>query len=171
MTKSPMLWGAGLACALGAAVAGNALGSTPVVDRPTIGFYYQTHDAAPYPVGASSAPLPDHYPLVTRSGIVPVAELGTRGLYSQARYRPDSYAVNDGPAGYAPPGGNPEASSPDYEFGDSSPTRNDGATPGRQATASAETGPAAPLQLASGPASVSSGKARMIDVNATLAMR
>ena len=87
MTKSPVLWGAGLACALGGAVAGTALGSTPVVDRPIIGTFTQAHDSASLSRGDGAAALPDHYPLITRHGTIPVEQLAERGLYSQTRFR------------------------------------------------------------------------------------
>lgn len=173
MIKSPMLWGAGLACALGgAAVAGNALGSTPILDRPTFGSYYQSHDIAEG-IEAAREPLPDHYPLVTRAGTIPVGELSMRGLYSQRRYRALAYYTDYVPA---------EATSDEYrsdwdqryaaldesqQIGDPSP-----GTDLRDDAADASSTPAEPLQLAAGPANVSSqGNARLVDVHATLAMR
>ena len=99
MTNSPLLWGAGLACALGGAIAGNALGSTPVADRSAIAMFYQEHATASD--GSQDAhALPDHYPLVTRSGVVPVTELSERGLFSQRRYQPVFAAIAE--ADYAP---------------------------------------------------------------------
>lgn len=162
MTKSPILWGAGLACALGGAFAGNAVGSTPPLDRSTIAMIYQSHvgavqDARPREL------LPNHYPLVTMQGTVPVTELATRGLYSQRRYRALFQAVDYTPvqseaatdpaeayAGYQTPGESAQA-------GDTQPTEV----------------PAQPLQLAAGPATVAitRGNAKLIDVQATLAMR
>lgn len=97
MIKSPALWGVGLACALGGAVAGNAVGSTPILERSAIAAFYQTHDAAVDEASSGDA-LPDHYPLVTREGTVPVAALSDRGLYSQRRYRAVTLAANYEPA-------------------------------------------------------------------------
>lgn len=172
MSKSTVLWGAGLACALGGAVAGNALGSTPVLDRPTIGNFYQMHQTAGEQ-DTGREPLPDHYPLVTRSGTVPVAELGMRGLYSQARYR--AYGYSDGytsaelaTADYQPPeNSRPYHGRDDTGMGDP--------VPNTQAPLGAGAGPsesAGPLQLAAGPAALGAGgSAKLIDVKATLAMR
>jgi hypothetical protein len=87
MTEAPLLWGAALACALGGAVAGTALGSTPMTDRSALESYYQTHRTAADDQLENRA-LPDRYPLVTGSGVVPVEQLSDRGLFSQARYRP-----------------------------------------------------------------------------------
>lgn len=145
-------------------MAGNALGSTPVLDRATIEAFYQMHDTAGQD-GAEQELLPDHYPLVTRKGTVPVAELGTRGLYSQARYR--SYAYADyAPVEFAAAEYQPAESSAHYETTDASVRIGDPGEP------PAEAAPAAPLQLAAGPATISKrGGAKMIDVQATLAMR
>lgn len=88
MTKSPVLWGAGLVLAAGAAAAGNALGSLDPVDRGYALAYWQDHPVPstgrnPRPIAAT----PDRYPLVTPAGTVPVDRLADRGLYSQRRYR------------------------------------------------------------------------------------
>jgi hypothetical protein len=88
MTQAPVLWGAALACALGGAMAGNALGTTPVTDRVALDSYYQTHETSATTRQHGNNPPPDHYPLVTRNGVVPVEQLSDRGLFSQARYRP-----------------------------------------------------------------------------------
>ena len=166
MTKSPMLWGAGLACALGGAVAGNALGSTPVLDRSTIATFYQTHESAE-PLAREGQPLPDHYPLVTLNGTVPVGELAMRGLYSQARYRAYAYAVD-----YVPSEVHVEEWQPNEDWrpqvtdeplaiGDPAPQ-----------PAVPESDAVEPLQLAAGPASIAGeGQAKTVDVNAALAMR
>ena len=167
MTKSPILVAAALACALGGAAAGSALGSTPVTDRSIVGDYYQTHASADTDV-APQGYLPNHYPLVTRQGTVPVAELATRGLYSQARYR--AYAetadhramelanVADGPAPFSA-----ETNTHTPERGDSSDRSDQPET--RHA-------PAAPLHLAQGPATLrGEGGAKLIDVAASLALR
>lgn len=169
MTVSPMLWGAGLACALGGAIAGNALGSAPPLDRSTIATYYQTHETTEGLAPEGERP-PDHYPLVTRSGTVPMGELAMRGLYSQARYRAYLYAADYKPA---------EAVYQEYQPGEEwrdAPTRaalalgDPAPEPGPEADAESEA--SEPLQLAAGPASVDpEGRAKLVDVNATLAMR
>lgn len=154
MTKSPILWGAGLACALGGAIAGNALGSTPMTDRAAIGLFYQTHDMANANGGDARA-LPDHYPLVTRRGVTPVEQLSDRGLFSQARYRSfEAVAVAADSYSYDDPG--------------PGPAFEDDAVP--QVQMAEPTSPQPPLALAEGPAQVN-GQARIIDVQATLAMR
>lgn len=173
MITSPMLWGAGLACALGGAIAGNALGSTPPLDRSTIAMMYQSHESAA-PDVAAREPLPDHYALVTREGTVPVAELSTRGLYSQARYRAYLHAADYGDEGMAAPGYDPDADFAHYTAGDDSVRIGDPvephARPTLPETQMAERGE--PLQLAAGPVEVTTqGNARLIDVEATLAMR
>ena len=162
-----MLWGAGLACALGGAVAGNALGSTPPLDRSTIAMMYQSHETA-LPDQVERAPLPDHYPLVTRSGIIPVAELATRGLYSQARYR--AYLQAADYALYQPSTDEYryDGEQAGYTIEDASVRTADAEVAARPASHEAE--PATPLQLAAGPVAVE-GRAKLIDVGATLAMR
>ena len=168
MTKSPMLWGAGLACALGGAVAGTALGSTPILDRPVSGSLYQSHDDTASQ-GQGERQLPDHYPLVTREGTVPVAQLAERGLYSQSRYRGYYYAD------YTPPEAQLDEYRPGEEWRDEA-TREAFAMADRAASpdpaSEPETQAGQPLQLAAGPASVESqGEAKLVDVNAALAMR
>ena len=171
MIKSPMLWGAGLACALGGAVAGNALGSSQPLDRSTIGMLYQSHEM-PMQEPRASEPLPDHYPLVTRSGTVPVAELSTRGLYSQARYRALLYAADYGPdefvADYQP-----DPNFARYETADESVRIGDAAAEEPETVAHADQPDASPpLALGDGPATVEpEGRAKLIDVKAALAMR
>lgn len=152
MTKSPVLWGLGLACALGGAIAGNAVGSAPVTDRPTIQMLYQAHKTASIgPHGQRL--LPNHYPLVTRAGVVEVAKLSDRGLFRQARYRPSSPG-----AGYAS----------DANDGDPGLAFDDDA----MAEPVAATG-YAPAQAALDTQGFSqvSGHAKIIDVQAMLAMR
>lgn len=104
MTRSPMLWGAGLVCALGGAIAGTGLGSSPVAASATTEYYQKHETSAGRESTAAVAVMPDRYPLVTARGTVPVEQLSERGLFSQARYRvidrqafvePDSYGAGD----------------------------------------------------------------------------
>lgn len=95
MNTTPLFLGACLACALGGAVAGTTLGSAPVLDRPELGAVlpqsigpHEDRDGS-----AKIAATPDHYPLGTPQGTVPVGQLSDRGLFSQARYSPDPYPV------------------------------------------------------------------------------
>lgn len=171
MTMSPMLWGASLACALGGAVAGNALGSTPILDRPTIGSFYQSHEDSVSGREAEDERPPDHYPLKTRAGIVPVAELGMRGLYSQARYRavayyqPVEYTAAD--YGLAEPIERHDVAIDTAGSGYDRPAE---VSPVPESAAESE--PPPPLQLAAGPATVpAEGRAKMIHVPDVLAMR
>lgn len=151
MTMSPMPLLAVLACALGGAIAGNAVGSSPVTDRSTVETYYQSHASAPLDVAEQRA-LPDHYPLVTGRGVVPVAELSDRGLFSQARYRRlEAFVDYPSMEGDVGPGEN----FIDGEPGDLGPPVPE---------------PPPPLELARGPAQLPGG-AKMIDVQAALAMR
>lgn len=146
MTEAPVLWGAALACALGGAVAGNALGSTPITDRSALESYYQAHEKAAIDQHENRA-LPDRYPLVTRSGVVPVEQLSDRGLFSQARYRPVlALAAHDETYDDDP--------GPGFEEVDQY------ASPPSQAASQAEA--ATNAQTA--------GQAKIIDVRATLAM-
>ena len=165
MSKSPMLWGAGLACALGGAIAGNALGSAPVLDRSTVATLYQTHETAE-PIMRDGEMPPDHYPLVTKAGTVPVGELSMRGLYSQRRYRAFAYAADYAPA---------EVHVDEWRYDeDWRPQASDQALAvGDPAPEAADAGEAEePLQLAAGPASIAAeGQAKTVDVNAALAMR
>lgn len=154
MTNSGILWAASIGCALGGALAGNAVGSTPVTDRSAIEMFYQLHETA-YAERQDESVPPNHYPLVTRSGVVPVAQLSDRGLFNQARYR--SYDI-----------------AADYASGDAGPGFVDSydvepEAPRVEATA-VEQSASQPLSLAAGPAQVA-GHAKIIDVQATLAMR
>lgn len=172
MTWSPVLWGASLASALGGALAGNAVGSTPMLDRPTIGNFYQSHEDSAVGVEAVSQPLPDHYPLVTPEGVIPVAALSTRGLYSQARYRPYAYAGD-----YLPP----EPGIGDYSadhFAEQSALEPHLATAdhreeaeGRPTAQDSGTAASESAGFDSGPLTVARGRAKLIDVEATLALR
>lgn len=165
MTKSPILWGAGLACALGGAVAGNALGSTPVLDRPTVGAFYQQHDLDYNE--ATQEPLPQHYPLVTREGTVPVAALSDRGLYSQRRYRAVAVAAEYTPA-EAEALSSYEPTPVSYSSGDESLAVGDPG-PGRAITGDMQPVAASPLQLEA-PATVrASGNAKTVSVTLALA--
>lgn len=90
MNLSPVFLGTCLACALGGAIAGSSLGSTPVLARADTDTFAPADVAASYqPIAVSepNQPTPDHYPLVTPRGTVAIADLSNRGLYSQARYR------------------------------------------------------------------------------------
>lgn len=155
MTLSPMAWGIGLAVALGGAIAGNAVGSTPVADRSTVAMFYQSHQTALADSPTRRA-LPNHYPLGTGSGVVEVAQLSEHGLFSQSRYRTTHASV-----AYA-------------HADDSDPGRGLGETyaqPGALTAPSADApAPAQPPSLAQGMAQVA-GQAKIIDVQATLAMR
>ena len=160
MTIPMPLWGAGLVCALGGAFAGNALGSVPMLDRSTLQTYYQSHeDNAAEERGEV---LPDHYPLVTREGTVPVAALSERGLYSQARYRAFAYAYTGDP-GPAP--------LPEYPEVEDAPAEAATTVAAEVVVNEAVEPPAtAPLRLAAGPAAVASaGQAKLIDVTLALA--
>lgn len=152
MFKAPALYGAVLACALGGAIAGNALGSTPVVDRSVITALYQFHET-PAPATEDERRPPDHYPLVTRGGVVPVAQLSDRGLFSQARYRAPDWGYA-GEVHYDPV---PELK--EVEMPAPQPEQEP------VALAAVE-----PLQLEDGPARVT-GQAKIIDVEAALALR
>ena len=174
MTMSPMLWGASLACALGGAVAGNALGSTPILDRPTIGSFYQSHEDSVSGREAEGERPPDHYPLTTRSGTVPVAELGMRGIYSQARYRAVTYAADYHPVEFTVADYGPTEAIERYE--DAIDNTGSGYDRPEEASSMPETAAKsdvpAPLQLAAGPATVpAEGRAKMIHVPDVLAMR
>jgi hypothetical protein len=144
------------------------LGSTPILDRPTIGTFYQTHEDNGFENAGERESPPDHYPLETRAGTVPVAELGMRGLYSQARYRALTYAyVSD----YRPAEFAADYQPASYESDDESVRIGDPA-PAARLPESPEARPEAPLQLAAGPASIApEGQAKLIDVQATLALR
>ena len=173
MTHSPFLWLAGVACALGGAVAGHALGSAPVIHRPAIERLYQSHDDGAVSDRASYA-LPDHYALVTRNGTVPAAELADRGLYSQERYR-DLYATADYEAASHAEADDPDPASRSQYWGDDEALRiGDPALQPEMVPANlgADERPSEPLTFADGAEAASqTGDARLIDVSATLAMR
>lgn len=156
MTRSSILWGVGLACAVGGAWAGNAVGSAPITDRSMIGMFYQSHETA-HVDGRRQRVLPNHYPLVTRTGTVPVAQLSERGLFSQARYRFDQAGAE-----YAADGPGPGREDMDRE--EVAAAQHD------SAFAIAEAQSAQPLAMTAGPGQIA-GQAKTINVPATLAMR
>lgn len=156
MARSSILWGVGLTCAVGGAWAGNALGSAPITDRSTIGMFYQSHETA-YADGENQRALPNHYPLVTRTGTIPVAELSDRGLFSQARYSAHRVAAD-----YAADGPGPGLDEMDRE--EMAPAQY------HSAVVVPEARPVQPLAMDDGPAQIA-GRAKTIDVQATLAMR
>lgn len=167
MSRSPMLWGAGLACALGGAVAGTALGSTPILDRPALGTYYQSHETAPGSSTAEGRVLPDHYPLVTREGTIPVAALADRGLYSQRRYRALYPSYDTTEAQFAEASYQVEADEPQFSSHSAGLSVGD-PEPEQAAPTEAEQ----PLDLAAGPSTLTAaGRAKTIDVETALAMR
>lgn len=154
MISSPTLWGAGLACALGGAIAGNSLGSTPMTDRFEIEAFYQSHEPTVIADRPERRALPDRYPLVTRNAVVPVAELSNRGLFSQARYR----AFEPAPVLVFEDAARPQ---PDFE------TREPIGAPRAQPT---RPEPAHPPESARGPAQTTE-QGENIDVQLTLTMR
>lgn len=161
MMSSPILWGAGLACALVGAVAGSAVGSTPMLDRSTIAELASVGSGGGEAGGGASAArnalLPDHYPLVTRQGTVPVAALSTRGLYSQKRYQV-AMLYNDGEAAMHDAPYDPDADGLHY----ASEPPSLGAVPAM---------PDGPHEVSAGPATDQhDGEAKIIDVSATLAL-
>lgn len=160
MMSSPKLWGVGLVCALAGAVAGSAVGSTPMLDRSTIGDLALVGGGGGGGSGAnavSKALLPDHYPLVTRQGTVPVAALSTRGLYSQKRYRV-AMLYDDGEAAMHDAPYDPDA--------DGSPSAS--GAPSWRAVASVPDGP---HEVSVGPTvDPHDGEAKIIDVSTTLAL-
>lgn len=160
MPNAPALWGAGLACALGGAIAGNALGSVQPIDRSVLTELYQSHDLSEESAFSGSRP-PDHYPLVTRAGTVPVGELGMRGLYRQARYQPRVYAAD-----YTVSDVHVEEYRPSEDWRPE--TEHQASRVEVEAAAEAEE----PLQLAGGPVALPArGEAKSIDVDAVLALR
>lgn len=153
MANSGILWAASVGCVVGGALAGNALGSTPVADRSAIEMFYQLHETAHIDHQDEDVP-PDHYPLVTRNGVVPVAQLSERGLFSQPRYRSSSVASDYVSATPGPGSVGSHTLEPDAELTESMAVEPNGVPP---------------LPLAEGPAQVA-GNARIIDVQATLAL-
>jgi hypothetical protein len=151
------------------------LGSTPVLDRPTAGTFYQQHETA-YNATAEQEALPDHYPLVTRDGVVPVAALSDRGLYSQNRYRAVAYAVDYTPseaiaqADYEPAPVRYSSDDEGLSVGDPAPLSRAAAIQPAVATTPANA-PQAPLALAQPAAVQSNGTAKTINVEVALAMQ
>lgn len=131
---------------------GNAVGSSPVTDRSTMEMFYQLHETA-YADRQDERVPPNHYPLVTRSGLVPVAQLSDRGLFSQSRYRSDDLAL-----GYAGDDPGPGIAEVDTQ------------SPSSVQFVEEASYSSPPLALADGLAQVT-GQAKTIDVQATLAMR
>lgn len=166
MPVSPMTCGAALASVVAGALAGDALGSAQMLDRSALGAYYQSHeDAKPAEANRDERP-PDHYPLVTPTGTIPVAALSTRGLYSQARYQAVAYADAYQPVEFTAVDYEPDLG-PDVV--DSSSLGNSDPEPTPNPVAVSK--PKEPLQLASGPTSLEpAGRAKVIDVQAALAL-
>lgn len=151
MAKFTVIAIAVVAAGMVAGMAGDAVGSAPMLPRSTIAQFYQQHDGAP-PVPNGKVPPPDQYPLVTPGGTIPVGGLALRGLYSQARYLMAAQLPDDGP------GGIPVTAS----MVEPAP-RSAGDDP---AIAEQEPSPPSPVSVPEG-----GGSARTIDVAAALAMR
>ncbi len=82
----PCWCAAGLTAVVAGAVSGSMIGTTPIVDRAgdEANPYYPApaapHDAVPaFADARPTEPLPDHYPLVTPRGTIPVAALASHG--------------------------------------------------------------------------------------------
>ena len=151
-----------IAGGMGAGVAGNAVGSAPMLPTSTIARLYPQHDVAA-PVLAGNIPPPDQYPLVTPDRIIPVTGLALRGLYSQARYLAPADLYYDGAGGDPgePPATAAAAAEPPRQVAGGEAAAATGVQePGAGAVASAE-----PARESAG------GMARTIDVAAALAMR
>lgn len=103
MELSPRVLGVSAAVLVAGILGGAALGTVPPMQQRgvldslpearTLAFDHR-----------AQGDLPDHYPLITRTGRFEVHELGERGLYSQARYAyrnvyayyPEEEGVEDG---------------------------------------------------------------------------
>lgn len=162
MTQRPIFLGACLACALGGAIAGTSLGSTPVLSPADAADPANSAVAqqAPSATLASSSAVEltsDHYPLVTPRGTVAVADLSNRGLFSQARYRSQDAAVATQLASFDDAG---DTAAP--------PRASAGEQSAPQPPDNSLTQPTAPLALRQGPAQLypARGQARSVHVAA-----
>ena len=102
MKATPLFLGACAIASIAGAVGGATTNTTPIQNAgigmdmlPERQVAFDRSDS-----GISDAALPDHYPMVTSNGKVEVAELSTRGLYSQQRFgwRSASYDPEPVPA-------------------------------------------------------------------------
>ena len=107
MKITPQLLAAVAVVAIGGAVSGAAIGDSPVLPRSSQETLPQAQIAfAPSSPRSSSERPPNHYPLKTQEGTVPVAELALHGRYrdtaharsmmraKEAELRPADYAEN-----------------------------------------------------------------------------
>ncbi|HEY6817670.1 MAG TPA: hypothetical protein VI168_19205 [Croceibacterium sp.] len=85
MQLSPGILGAGAAVLVAGIAAGDALGTVPPMQPRGVAELLPQARTVAF-AGRFEGDLPDHYPLITRSGRYEVHELGERGLYSQARF-------------------------------------------------------------------------------------
>lgn len=88
MKATPLFLGACVFASIAGAVGGATTNTTPIQNAgigmnmlPERAFAFDPSDD-----GRPEMALPDHYPMVTPSGRIEVAELSTRGLYSQQRF-------------------------------------------------------------------------------------
>ena len=165
MKATPMFLGACALASIAGAVGGATTNTTPI-QRGGIGSEmlperYFAFDASD--TGLAKAPaLPDHYPVRTPEGRIEVAELSTRGLYSQQRFGWRETA-------YEPPS--------EELFGDLSPDWTEPAAQGEfPALAELADPVAVPVPVLDIPQTVTASSngsvsPRVIDVAATLAAR
>jgi hypothetical protein len=152
MQAPPWFLGTCALASFAGAVSGATINTSPI-QRASIGSDQITRPAIafdPRDTGHDQVALPDHYAMQTPQGLVPVAALSTRGIYSQRRYGWDE-------ASYSPP---PEPTYfPPASYGDDEAA---------QSQADVAAAPAAPVQAVE---SADQGNPKVIDVAAALASR
>ena len=82
----PRWYAAALVVSVAGAVGGAAIGTTPVIERGEGATPPDPYEPGPGEIARDRGePLPDHYPLVTPTGTVPVAELALHGRLRSLR--------------------------------------------------------------------------------------
>lgn len=98
MRVAPVLVGACALASIAGAVSGTSINTTPI-QRGAIGsaeIHRPSYSSVPMQSTYGRAAQAEHYDMTTPEGVIEVAELANRGLYSQ-----DRYAVRE--AAFAPP--------------------------------------------------------------------
>jgi hypothetical protein len=158
MQATPWFLGACALASFTGAVSGANINTHPLqkatigsdeIARPAIAF-------DPADTGHDSFALPDHYAMTTPEGLVPVAALSTRGIYSQRRYGLQEATF------VAPPA--PTYFAPEPQITDRGAGADETDTAASPSAGPSSTGSPPPADQAD-------GEPRLIDVAAVLASR
>lgn len=106
MKATPMFLGACAFASIAGALSGATTNTVPIRNGGIgMDMLPERAIASAFDRSQARSALPDHYPVITPSGRIEVAELSMRGLYAQQRFawRSENYAPVPEPAAYEEP--------------------------------------------------------------------